>query len=37
MPHYQLNEQGEIREWMWENLQDNYNYRLASHLWELYD
>lgn len=37
MPAYQLNEQGEIKEWMWDNLQDNHNHRHASHLWGLYD
>lgn len=37
IPVYQLNEQGEIREWMWEDLQDNHNHRHASHLWALYD
>lgn len=37
MPEYQLNEQGELREWMWDNLQDNHNHRHASHLWGLFD
>ena len=37
MPAYQLNEQGEIKEWMWKNLKDNHNHRHASHLWGLYD
>ncbi len=37
MPAYQLNEQGELREWMWDDLQDNHNHRHASHLFGLYD
>ncbi len=37
MPAYQLNEQGEIREWMWNDLQDNHLHRHASHLWGLFD
>lgn len=37
MPAYKLNDQGEIREWMWEDLQDNHNHRHASHLLGLYD
>lgn len=37
MPPYELNENGELREWMWENLQDNHKHRHASHLFGLYD
>ncbi|MDR2148696.1 MAG: glycoside hydrolase family 95 protein [Tannerella sp.] len=37
MPPYELNEKGEIREWMWGALQDNHNHRHASHLFGLYD
>lgn len=37
MPPYAINENGEIREWMWGDLQDNHNHRHASHLWGLYD
>lgn len=37
MPPYMLNKEGEIREWMWGDLQDNHNHRHASHLFGLYD
>lgn len=37
MPPYELNEQGEIREWLWKDMQDNHNHRHASHLFGLYD
>lgn len=37
MPPYQLNENGELREWMWNDLKDNHNHRHASHLLGLYD
>lgn len=37
MPSYMLNENGEIREWMWKDLQDNHKHRHASHLFGLYD
>lgn len=37
MPPYQLNANGELREWMWKDLQDNHNHRHASHLFGLYD
>lgn len=37
MPSYQLNENGELREWMWHGLEDNHNHRHASHLLGLYD
>lgn len=37
MPAYMLNEEGEIREWMWKDLQDNHKHRHASHLFGLYD
>lgn len=32
LPDYQLNEQGELREWAWQDLQDNHEHRHASHL-----
>ena len=37
MPPYQLNANGELREWMWKDLQDNHSHRHASHLFGLYD
>jgi len=37
LPDYQLNDDGEIREWMWKDLQDNHKHRHASHLFGLYD
>lgn len=36
LPAYQLNEQGELREWCWEDLADNHAHRHASHLIGLY-
>lgn len=37
MPSYELNKDGEIREWIWKDLQDNHKHRHASHLFGLYD
>lgn len=37
MPTYELNKDGEIREWLWKDFQDNHNHRHASHLFGLYD
>ncbi len=37
IPPYELNKDGEIREWMWDDLQDNHNHRHASQLFGLYD
>ncbi|MEI6945624.1 glycoside hydrolase family 95 protein [Paraflavisolibacter sp. H34] len=37
MPPYKVNEKGELREWLWDGLQDNHNHRHASHLFGLYD
>lgn len=37
MPKYQLNDDGELREWLWANLVDNHEHRHASHLLGLYD
>lgn len=37
MPSYELNENGEIREWMWKDLLDNHKHRHASQLFGLYD
>lgn len=36
LPAYQLNEQGELREWCWQDLADNHEHRHASHLIGLY-
>lgn len=36
MPAYQLNENGELREWMWKDLSDNHKHRHASHLLGLF-
>lgn len=32
MPEYQVNDNGELREWCWKDLQDNHEHRHASHL-----
>ncbi len=37
MPPYELNENGELREWIWPDMKDNHNHRHASHLFGLYD
>lgn len=37
MPEYELNENGEIREWLWKDLKDNHEHRHASQLFGLYD
>ena len=37
MPAYELNENGELREWMWPGMKDNHQHRHASHLFGLYD
>lgn len=36
MPEYQVNADGELREWLWKDLQDNHEHRHASHLIGLY-
>ncbi len=36
MPAYELNADGELREWTWRDLQDNHEHRHASHLIGLY-
>ena len=36
LPDYQVNEQGELREWCWKDLADNHEHRHASHLIGLY-
>ena len=36
MPPYQLNADGELREWMWGDLTDNHRHRHASHLLGLF-
>lgn len=37
MPPYQINAEGELREWMWQDLADNHEHRHASHLLGLFD
>lgn len=37
MPSYEINEEGEIREWMWPGQLENHEHRHASHLFGLYD
>ncbi|TDS17456.1 glycosyl hydrolase family 95 catalytic domain-containing protein [Sphingobacterium paludis] len=37
MPTYQVNAEGELREWVWDDLADNHNHRHASHLLGLFD
>ena len=37
MPDYMINNDGALREYMWDNLQDNYAHRHASHLYGLFD
>lgn len=37
MPPYELNAQGEIREWMWPDMEENHQHRHVSHLLGLYD
>lgn len=37
MPAYQLNSNGELKEWMWEDMPDNHQHRHVSHLLGLYD
>lgn len=37
MPAYELNSDGEIREWLWKDLLDNHKHRHASQLFGLYD
>jgi len=36
MPDYELNADGELREWTWKDLADNHSHRHASHLLGLY-
>lgn len=36
MPAYQLNDDGELKEWMWKDLADNHSHRHASHLLGLF-
>ena len=36
MPPYQINEDGELREWMWKDLSDNHKHRHTSHLLGLF-
>lgn len=36
LPPYQLNGKGELREWMWDGLEDNHQHRHASHLLGLF-
>jgi hypothetical protein len=37
MPDYQINQDGALREYMWDSLSDNYAHRHASHLYGLWD
>jgi hypothetical protein len=37
MPDYQINNDGALREYMWDTLSDNYAHRHASHLYSLWD
>jgi alpha-L-fucosidase 2 len=37
MPPYELNEKGELREWMWPGIQENHSHRHVSHLYGLFD
>lgn len=37
MPAYQTNHDGELREWLWRDMEDNHEHRHASHLFGLYD
>lgn len=37
MPKYELNSNGELREWLWKDDMDNHQHRHASHLIGLYD
>jgi len=37
MPAYEVNEDGALKEWIWEGLKDNYSHRHASQLYALYD
>ncbi|MBQ2950157.1 MAG: glycoside hydrolase N-terminal domain-containing protein [Prevotella sp.] len=36
MPDYEVSEEGDFREWLWKDLQDNHEHRHASHLIGLY-
>jgi len=37
MPAYEVNEDGALREWLWQDLKDNYRHRHASQLYALFD
>ena len=37
MPEYEVNENGELREWLWPGLEDNHAHRHVSQLYGLYD
>ena len=36
LPQYQINEDGELKEWMWKDLTDNHKHRHTSHLLGLF-
>lgn len=36
LPRYEVNKEGELREWSWKDLEDNHQHRHASHLIGLY-
>ncbi len=37
MPAYELNDAGELREWMWPGVEENHAHRHVSHLYALFD
>jgi len=37
MPPYEINEKGELREWIWPNMEENHTHRHASQLYALFD
>lgn len=37
LPPYELNSNGELREWMWPGIEENHSHRHVSHLYGLYD
>lgn len=37
MPEYEVNELGQLREWIWPNIEENHDHRHVSHLYGLFD
>ncbi|MBN2698895.1 MAG: glycoside hydrolase N-terminal domain-containing protein, partial [Bacteroidales bacterium] len=37
MPSYELNSKGDLREWMWPDVEENHRHRHVSHLFALFD